>query len=83
MDRDGQPPSRRPVPPGSCARPIELATGSLLSETLLSPCLTETVPVLYHRVFRSGGNNPDLEALEPLAGKSLLSSMDLSFTGGS
>jgi hypothetical protein len=32
----------------------------------------ETVPVLYLRVFRPSGYNPNLEALEPLAGKSLL-----------
>jgi hypothetical protein len=30
------------------------------------------VLVLYHRVFRPGGNNPNIEALESLAGKSLL-----------
>jgi hypothetical protein len=31
-----------------------------------------TVFVLYHRVFRPGVDNPYLEALEPLAGKLLL-----------
>jgi hypothetical protein len=38
MDRNSQPPSRRHVSSDSCTRLVELATGSLLSETLLSPC---------------------------------------------
>lgn len=37
------------------------------------------MPVLYHRVFRPGSNNPNIEALESLAGKSLLTWMSLGF----
>jgi hypothetical protein len=36
-----------------------------------------TVFVLYHRIFRPGVNNPNLEALEPLAGKLLHTRMSL------
>ncbi len=41
--------------------------------------ISGTVLVLYYRVFRPGGNNPNPEALKPLAGKSLLVRMSLSF----
>ena len=41
MGRNGQPPPWRLVAPSSRERPVELATGSLLSKTLLWPCSTE------------------------------------------